>query len=109
MWWYRGEAKVAGQLVAEAEIGAMLSIAMTRAVIDPTARGASGRRHWAGVTIGPYCVIGGNVTIGDGCTLVAGQRPGHTTIGPGTRIAPFTSLGGATAIGHAIAAARRRW
>jgi 3-hydroxyacyl-[acyl-carrier-protein] dehydratase len=25
MWWYRGEAKVAGQVVAEAEIGAMLS------------------------------------------------------------------------------------
>jgi 3-hydroxyacyl-[acyl-carrier-protein] dehydratase len=24
MWWYRGEAKVAGELVAEAEIGAML-------------------------------------------------------------------------------------
>ena len=26
MWWYRGEAKVAGQIVAEAELGAMLSI-----------------------------------------------------------------------------------
>jgi 3-hydroxyacyl-[acyl-carrier-protein] dehydratase len=25
MWWYRGEAKVAGELVAEAEIGALLS------------------------------------------------------------------------------------
>ncbi|MFZ3239495.1 MAG: 3-hydroxyacyl-ACP dehydratase FabZ [Pseudolabrys sp.] len=25
MWWYRGEAKVAGQIVAEAEVGAMLS------------------------------------------------------------------------------------
>jgi 3-hydroxyacyl-[acyl-carrier-protein] dehydratase len=25
MWWYRGEAKVAGQVVAEAELGAMLS------------------------------------------------------------------------------------
>ncbi len=24
MWWYRGEAKVAGQLVAEAEVGAMV-------------------------------------------------------------------------------------
>jgi 3-hydroxyacyl-[acyl-carrier-protein] dehydratase len=24
MWWYRGEAKVAGMLVAEAEVGAML-------------------------------------------------------------------------------------
>jgi 3-hydroxyacyl-[acyl-carrier-protein] dehydratase len=25
MWWFRGEAKVAGQIVAEAELGAMLS------------------------------------------------------------------------------------
>ncbi len=25
MWWYRGEAKVAGQIVAEAELGAMIS------------------------------------------------------------------------------------
>lgn len=25
MWWYRGEAKVAGRIVAEAEVGAMLS------------------------------------------------------------------------------------
>jgi 3-hydroxyacyl-[acyl-carrier-protein] dehydratase len=25
MWWYRGEAKVAGEIVAEAEVGAMLS------------------------------------------------------------------------------------
>ena len=25
MWWYRGEAKVAGKIVAEAEVGAMLS------------------------------------------------------------------------------------
>ena len=25
MWWYRGEAKVRGQVVAEAEVGAMIS------------------------------------------------------------------------------------
>ena len=25
MWWYRGEAKVAGELVAEAELGAMIA------------------------------------------------------------------------------------
>jgi 3-hydroxyacyl-[acyl-carrier-protein] dehydratase len=24
MWWFRGEAKVAGQMVAEAEVGAMV-------------------------------------------------------------------------------------
>jgi 3-hydroxyacyl-[acyl-carrier-protein] dehydratase len=25
MWWYRGEAKVAGQIVAEAKLGAMIA------------------------------------------------------------------------------------
>jgi 3-hydroxyacyl-[acyl-carrier-protein] dehydratase len=25
MWWFRGEAKVAGQVVAEAEVGAMVA------------------------------------------------------------------------------------
>ena len=25
MWWYRGEARVAGELVAEAKLGAMIS------------------------------------------------------------------------------------
>ena len=25
MWWYRGEAKVDGQIVAEAEVGAIIS------------------------------------------------------------------------------------
>ena len=25
MWWYRGEAKVDGELVAEAEVGAMIA------------------------------------------------------------------------------------
>jgi 3-hydroxyacyl-[acyl-carrier-protein] dehydratase len=25
MWWFRGEAKVAGQTVAEAEVGAMVA------------------------------------------------------------------------------------
>jgi 3-hydroxyacyl-[acyl-carrier-protein] dehydratase len=27
MWWYRGEARVAGQVVAEAEVGAMVTVA----------------------------------------------------------------------------------
>ena len=38
MWWYRGEAKVAGQLVAEAEVGAMIADAESMTAIDPTAR-----------------------------------------------------------------------
>jgi UDP-N-acetylglucosamine acyltransferase len=46
------------------------------------------------VTIGPYCVIGPNVVIGDRCRFVAHVHvTGHTTIGPGTVIYPFASLG----------------
>ena len=48
----------------------------------------------ADAEIGPYCVIGPNVAIGAGCKLVAHVHiTGHTTIGAGTRIQPFTSLG----------------
>ena len=45
-------------------------------------------------TIGPYCVIGPNVAIGDGCKLIAHVHlTGHTTIGARTAIYPFASLG----------------
>ena len=68
---------------------------MTDALIDPTARVYAGAVIGRDVTIGPYCVIGGNVAIGDGCKLSSQVHiQGHTTIGPRTRIAPFTSLGG---------------
>jgi UDP-N-acetylglucosamine acyltransferase len=68
---------------------------MTDALIDPTARVHAGAVIGRDVTIGPYCVIGGNVAIGDGCKLSSQVHiQGHTTIGPRTRIAPFTSLGG---------------
>jgi len=63
--------------------------------IDPTARIADGARIGAGAEIGPYCVIDGNVTIGEGCRLKAHVHvTGHTVIGPRTRIAPFVSIGG---------------
>src|SRR5436305_5045943 len=62
--------------------------------IDPTARIAPSAMIGADVEIGPYCVIGPNVVIGDGCKLVAHVHvAGHTTIGPGTAIYPFASLG----------------
>jgi UDP-N-acetylglucosamine acyltransferase len=48
----------------------------------------------AGVAIGPYCVIGPNVTIAEGCRLVANvYATGHTSIGAGTVVYPFASLG----------------
>jgi UDP-N-acetylglucosamine acyltransferase len=62
--------------------------------IDPTARVAPSAVIGADVQIGPYCVIGPNVAIGDGCKLVAHVHvAGHTTMGPGTAIYPFASLG----------------
>jgi UDP-N-acetylglucosamine acyltransferase len=64
------------------------------AAIDPTARIAPGAVVGSEVEIGPYCVIGPNVAIGDSCRLVAHVHVvGHTTIGAGTVIQPFASLG----------------
>jgi UDP-N-acetylglucosamine acyltransferase len=62
--------------------------------IDPTARVAPSAVIGSEVKIGPYCVIGPNVSVGDGCELVAQVHlTGHTTIGAGTVIYPFASLG----------------
>jgi UDP-N-acetylglucosamine acyltransferase len=62
--------------------------------IDPTARVASGAVIGNDVSIGPYCVIGPDATLGDGCRLVAHVHiAGHTSIGPRTVIYPFASLG----------------
>jgi UDP-N-acetylglucosamine acyltransferase len=62
--------------------------------IDPTARVAAGAVIGKDVSIGPYCVIGPDVVIGDGARLVAQVHiTGHTTIGPRTVIYPFASLG----------------
>ncbi len=64
------------------------------AKIDPTARVADGARLGADVEIGPFCVVGTNVTIGDGCRLISHVNiTGHTTIGPRGLIYPFASLG----------------
>jgi UDP-N-acetylglucosamine acyltransferase len=62
--------------------------------IDPTARVAEGARVGNGVEIGPYCVIGPNVELGDGVRLIAHVHvTGVTTIGEGTVVYPFASLG----------------
>jgi len=47
-----------------------------------------------GVEIGPYCIIGANVILGDGVRLVSHVVvDGHTTIGENTVVHPFASLG----------------
>ncbi len=64
------------------------------AKIDPTARVADGAKLGADVFVGPYCVIGPEVTIGDGSRLVSHVSiQGITEIGAGAKIQPFASLG----------------
>lgn len=68
---------------------------MTAAQIDPTARVDGEAVLGEGVVIGPYCVVGPHVKLGDRVQLVAHVHiAGHTTLGAGSRVAPFTSLGG---------------
>jgi UDP-N-acetylglucosamine acyltransferase len=63
-------------------------------VIDSTARVADGARLGNDVEIGPYCVVGPQAEIGDGVRLIAHVHiAGVTTIGAGTVVYPFTSLG----------------
>jgi UDP-N-acetylglucosamine acyltransferase len=62
--------------------------------IHPTAVVDRGAEIAADVEIGPYCVIGPTVAIGEGCRLRAHVHlTGRTTIGARTVIAPFASLG----------------
>lgn len=62
--------------------------------IDASARVERGAELGRGVSVGPYCVIGPNVVLGDGCRLVAHVHiAGHTSVGAGTVIYPFASLG----------------
>jgi UDP-N-acetylglucosamine acyltransferase len=62
--------------------------------IDPTARIADGARIGKGVEIGPFCMIGPQVELKDGARLLSYVSvTGVTTIGEGTVVYPFTSLG----------------
>jgi UDP-N-acetylglucosamine acyltransferase len=62
--------------------------------IHPTAVIEDGANLGADVEIGPYCVVGANVTLGDRVHLhshvVVG---GRTSVGPDTEIFPFASIG----------------
>src|SRR6202162_1139016 len=62
--------------------------------IDPTARVASGARIGEGVEIGPYCLVGPQVELLSGVRLIAHVNlTGVTTIGAGTAVYAFSSLG----------------
>lgn len=62
--------------------------------IDSTARVADGANIGADVEIGPYCVVGPDVTIARGCKLVANVYvSGVTSIGERTTIYPYACVG----------------
>ena len=62
--------------------------------IDPTARVADGARIGEGVEIGPYCLVGPQVQLGAGVRLLGHINiTGVTSIGDGTVVYPFASLG----------------
>ncbi len=64
------------------------------AAIDPTARVADCARLGEAVEIGPYCLIGPDVELGPGVRLIANVHiTGVATVGEGTVIYPFASLG----------------
>lgn len=63
-------------------------------LIHPTAIIEPGARLGAGVKVGPYCVVGANVSLADGVELVShAVVAGDTKIGARTRIFPFASIG----------------
>ena len=62
--------------------------------IDATARVADGARLGNGVEVGPYCVVGPHVELKDGVRLIGQVNvTGVTTVGEGTVVYPFASLG----------------
>jgi UDP-N-acetylglucosamine acyltransferase len=62
--------------------------------IHPTAIVAPGAMLAETVAIGPYCIVGENVSLGPRVTLRSHVVvDGRTTIGEGTRLFPFASIG----------------
>lgn len=62
--------------------------------IHATAIVARGAKLGRDVSIGPFCIVGENVELGDGVALVSHVVvDGHTRIGPKTKVFPFASLG----------------
>ena len=66
--------------------------------IHPTAIVAPGAKLAEDVVIGPFCTVGEDVVLGAGVNLRSHVViDGRTTIGAGTRIFPFASIGLETA------------
>lgn len=62
--------------------------------IHPTALVDAKAKLAEDVEVGPYCIVGPEVTLGPGCRLIAhGYIGGHTTLGQGNVLHPFAALG----------------
>ncbi len=62
--------------------------------IHPTAIIEDGAKVGDNITVGPYCMIGADVVLDDGVTLVSHVVVGgRTNIGANTKIYPFASIG----------------
>ncbi|WP_237480068.1 acyl-ACP--UDP-N-acetylglucosamine O-acyltransferase [Lichenibacterium dinghuense] len=62
--------------------------------IHPSAVVAHAAQLGRGVHVGPFCTVGPDVVLGENVRLVSHVAvAGHTTIGEGTRVFPFASLG----------------
>lgn len=62
--------------------------------IHPTAIIETGAELGPGVIVGPFCHVGPRVTLGANCELVSHAVVwGNTSVGAGTRIFPFASIG----------------
>ena len=83
-------AEVDGQTVMEAEL--LLSLS-SPTHIDPAARLHADAVIGEGTVIGPFTVIGPGVRIGRNCRIGANCVIEHTTIGDGTEVFPYASIG----------------
>lgn len=71
-----------------------MSTAIHPANIHPTAAVSSGARIGLDCFVGPYSIVGDDVELGDGVRLESHcVVDGRTTIGDGTHIFPFVSIG----------------
>jgi UDP-N-acetylglucosamine acyltransferase len=73
---------------------AHLRAKMAEVEVHPTAVVEDGAKLAAGVKVGPFCVVGRDVTLSERVELVSHVVvAGTTEIGAGTRIFPFASIG----------------
>lgn len=88
----RGVAYVGDQIVAEGTL--VMAIEPEPAIVHPTAIVEQGAQIGVGTIVGPNAVIGPHVIIGPRCKIGAGAViDGHTTIGEGTEVFPYASIG----------------